>query len=622
MLDIYETSDLERETNKAALLLAYSRYQEQVGDFVNSTQRLAYAEPEIKRIVKECAAETGADLIYIEKHLRQIIADSFPAVDDMPKTKPQKQKLEFPQDGRPGELGYGGGPPTPPLKYDPAKVNPEPDDVTDTSYAQPPLLEDEIRDADQVHDLKEETFSGDNKNNFSHVVASDEEEAEEENEEAEEEVEEEEDGCDCENEDCACKASKYLASLSSDDLEELLDPVKLAAFTKEAPYGVPKSKGGDNEENDSKMERCVEKVMAEGHSKESAIKICKSSIFGDKNSCVRCAAEINKGIVCDTCEDSLLKKASPFLEPHISMDWTGVGMGGPGMGDPGMMGQTGIGTPMGNTTCSHCGGMMMNGSCLGCGYTENTNSIVPSSTMENQEAAKPDTILNNRMQNGQYPSFMGSVEKEALQDHLDYDPNPRPSAPIQGPQPEDRTDGMPGDDTNLYGPKSTFDDVVSSFANQAAAKRFSTPSDEDISAVAEQTGLNPDDVATNLKLIAKFGDITAVNGVVDADDDVGNYQEVQGLGGPVQDQEAEIPLQLAIAKVSEDSDLDEQMVMNELKDAFGNQDLPPQYHVPLTGGRKFYLPREMMAGSQPPTTQPSPEDQQEAPVPDIQSEYE
>lgn len=47
------------------------------------------------------------------------------------------------------------------------------------------------------------------------------------------------------------------------------------------PYGIQKSKGGDSKSNVSKMERCVERVTKSGKSKESAIKICKASMFSN-----------------------------------------------------------------------------------------------------------------------------------------------------------------------------------------------------------------------------------------------------------------------------------------------------------------------------------------------------
>ena len=44
------------------------------------------------------------------------------------------------------------------------------------------------------------------------------------------------------------------------------------------PYGIPSEAGGDNKANVSKMERCVQKLMASGKSKEKAIAICRSSL--------------------------------------------------------------------------------------------------------------------------------------------------------------------------------------------------------------------------------------------------------------------------------------------------------------------------------------------------------
>lgn len=44
------------------------------------------------------------------------------------------------------------------------------------------------------------------------------------------------------------------------------------------PYGISKKVGGDSAATDAKMERCVQQVMAQGHSKLRAILICKSSI--------------------------------------------------------------------------------------------------------------------------------------------------------------------------------------------------------------------------------------------------------------------------------------------------------------------------------------------------------
>ena len=49
------------------------------------------------------------------------------------------------------------------------------------------------------------------------------------------------------------------------------------------PYGIAKKVGGDNPANTAKMERCVEKVMAQGHNKLRSVLICKASIQGTTN---------------------------------------------------------------------------------------------------------------------------------------------------------------------------------------------------------------------------------------------------------------------------------------------------------------------------------------------------
>lgn len=53
-----------------------------------------------------------------------------------------------------------------------------------------------------------------------------------------------------------------------------------------APYNVDKAHGGDSPENTKKVESCVRQIMQkQPHMDEShAIAICKSSIFGKKES--------------------------------------------------------------------------------------------------------------------------------------------------------------------------------------------------------------------------------------------------------------------------------------------------------------------------------------------------
>lgn len=44
------------------------------------------------------------------------------------------------------------------------------------------------------------------------------------------------------------------------------------------PYGIALKVGGDSPSTDAKMERCIAQVVAQGHDKVSAIKICKAAI--------------------------------------------------------------------------------------------------------------------------------------------------------------------------------------------------------------------------------------------------------------------------------------------------------------------------------------------------------
>lgn len=52
------------------------------------------------------------------------------------------------------------------------------------------------------------------------------------------------------------------------------------------PYGIAKSVGGDDTKNVARMEKCIASVMAKDNkiTKQSAIKICKSKLFGSPES--------------------------------------------------------------------------------------------------------------------------------------------------------------------------------------------------------------------------------------------------------------------------------------------------------------------------------------------------
>lgn len=59
------------------------------------------------------------------------------------------------------------------------------------------------------------------------------------------------------------------------------------------PYSVSKRSGGDSSSNDAWMERCVSRVQGEGHSKESAIRICKANLERHKGT----VKEIGSGLL-------------------------------------------------------------------------------------------------------------------------------------------------------------------------------------------------------------------------------------------------------------------------------------------------------------------------------------
>jgi hypothetical protein len=50
------------------------------------------------------------------------------------------------------------------------------------------------------------------------------------------------------------------------------------------PYGIPKDIGGDSEENEKWMKKCISSVMEGGKSKDSAVLICKKQLIKTRRS--------------------------------------------------------------------------------------------------------------------------------------------------------------------------------------------------------------------------------------------------------------------------------------------------------------------------------------------------
>jgi hypothetical protein len=195
------------------------------------------------------------------------------------------------------------------------------------------------------------------------------------------------------------------------------------------------------------------------------------------------------------------------------------------------------------------------------------------------------------------------------------DPNDPPAQPGGDTDPHDEEPVKADDPQENLSPSSKFQDIVSSMANRAAAKAFSVPADEEIQAIAEQYGLDPHQVRERLVAKATFGDFSAINGKVGATDVPQGYQkiQVQGLGGVVQQHQAIVPTASAVRKVSEDLGIDENTVYESIKESMGDN-LGDQYHATVDGDHTFYLPAELAAnGPQPDDTQQQQPPQQQMP---------
>ena len=158
-------------------------------------------------------------------------------------------------------------------------------------------------------------------------------------------------------------------------------------------------------------------------------------------------------------------------------------------------------------------------------------------------------------------------------------------------------------------PAAHFDDIVQDLADRAAAREFSKASDEEIRDLAEQYGLDPNDIKKNLYLTAAFGNYIGVNGnLVNDQNSLNPPQEmeevnVQGVEGRVHAHEALIPVQSVINKVADDMHMTEDLVYNMIKDRYG-ADLGDKYHASVSGEHHFYLPKGLIGNAQPQNTEP------------------
>lgn len=87
------------------------------------------------------------------------------------------------------------------------------------------------------------------------------------------------------------------------------------------PYGIPKDAGGDSPENVAKMETCIKKVMKKGMEKDSAIRVCKVSMFSSRVEDILQAASVDVeavGRMLSSKNIASLKQTVTILQDLIS----------------------------------------------------------------------------------------------------------------------------------------------------------------------------------------------------------------------------------------------------------------------------------------------------------------
>lgn len=155
-------------------------------------------------------------------------------------------------------------------------------------------------------------------------------------------------------------------------------------------------------------------------------------------------------------------------------------------------------------------------------------------------------------------------------------------------------------DPNETNPVHHFDDVIQQMADRAAAIKFSEPQDDEVQLIADQYGVDADELRDKLYVTATFGDFVGVNGSESEDTVPDGYTEVdlEGMGGRVEAHDAQVPVQLAVQKVAEDLGMKDNLVYDMLRDSYG-ADLSEEYHASVSGEHHYYLPSDMVPQEMP-----------------------
>lgn len=182
-------------------------------------------------------------------------------------------------------------------------------------------------------------------------------------------------------------------------------------------------------------------------------------------------------------------------------------------------------------------------------------------------------------------------------------------SPAEGDPQEENLPPAATEDSN--GPAEIYTGVVQQTANANAAMAWSTPGDQDIQQIAQQYGIDPDQVRANLRIIADFGDAMAVNGDPNGDPNTDGYAELPDFGGRIPTTEEEVDVDNAIQHTADRTNLSAEDVYALVKESYGG-DLGGQHYVSVSGEAHYYLPQELMPQQAQPDVDSPTETPQEA----------
>lgn len=301
--------------------------------------------------------------------------------------------------------------------------------------------------------------------------------------------------------------------------------------------------------------------------------------FGALAKCARCDAELDSKIasetdVCADCTRALLAKAKEADATWNNDNNLGIQPGqNSAISDPsqqGLVQPAQQGTPF---TCTICGQQGTQQQMLE--HVQRDHQDVMNRMQQNGETMQPAP-------GQQFPMAAGvKVADPAAGETQPAEVQPLPQSP--------------GD---------RFDSIVQDLAERAAARHFSKPSDADYHALAQQLGVDEQQIRENLYAYAVFGNYAGVNGELsdDATPPEG-YEAVQLQNGGSNAHEALVPTDLVVGKVAEDMNLDNSLADQMIRDHYG-ADLPATYHANVQGQQTFYLPTGL-AGNQQDQQQPA-----------------